>query len=160
MRRSSVAVRRPRRKLIWCTTDQTVTLPGVAPFVSVVDLLAELEVAGTSKLGVTVVRQHHRLESAFNGAQTFTYGIGCMRLTDVGGTQLQPLTNHDVDWMLLDRWQPSFSGAAADGQSYRAIDLRSKRRVDEMGQTLVLAMQGSILSLTFQLWSRVLVALP
>ena len=160
------AVRRPRRTLVWATTDQSVNIP--AGQISNVNLLALLSVAGSSLLGCTVMRTHVRLMgsslSGFASTDLLRVGIIVGRTSDVGinvAGQQDP-SNPELDWRYLDRWTPSSSGAAVDTtQNWPMIDLRSRAKVGELNQAYILATSHSAAAARIvQIWARTLLALP
>jgi hypothetical protein len=160
--RSTRSVRGARRKLVWATTAQNFTIAAGAR--TTVDLLASLEVAGASTLGVTVMRTHSRIYVS-NWATVndeVVYGFIIARDTDIGAA-LGPNANADteLDWMLWSALFPTSSAAAVDVTSMTDIDLRAKRKMEEMGQRYALCVTNiSAASKTFSLIQRTLVALP
>src|SRR6267154_4423027 len=99
-RRSTGAVRRPRRQLVWATLDQTVPIGFGAH--NNLDLLAALEVAGSSRLGCTIMRTIVRLE--VGGAAVATdgtiWGLVVGRTLDIGaGVGPNPNADLELDWM-------------------------------------------------------------
>ena len=160
--RSTRSVRSARRKLIWATTAQNVTIAAGAH--TTVDLLASIEVAGASTLGITVMRTHCEIYvSNWAGVNDeVVYGFIIARDTDIGAA-LGPNANADteLDWMLWSALFPNGSGAAVDVATTYPIDLRSKRKMEEMGQRYALCMTNiSAASKTFTVICRTLVALP
>ena len=156
------AGRSQRRKLVWATLDQSVTIP--AGQISNVNLLAALSVAGSSLLGVTVGRTHIRIQATTATAGDLVrIGLVIGRATDVGINipgQQDP-ANPELDWMLLDRRAVQGQETNVAGKPCYSYDLRSKRKMQELNQAYVLALQDSgAASSTWQLWARTLVMLP
>jgi len=162
-RRSAGSLRRSsqRRKLVWATSDNSVTIP--AGQISNVNLLSALSVAGSSLLGITIIRTHLRLQMPQSNAEFRRIGLIVGRATDVGinvAGQQDP-SNPELDWMLLDRVGPSWSGATVDSQASMVYDLRAKRKMQELNQAYILALApASAAANTIQIWARTLIALP
>ena len=153
------AARRQRRKLVWATLDQSIAMG--AQQVKIVDLLSQLELAGVSKLGVTVMRVHGRLLFPTGVTQKWEVAIGVNPMTTVGTQLPNPNGDNDIDWMIFDRPMQTFSGATVDADTSYTVDLKSRRKVDEMGQTLTLNLWASAISAgTVEAFFRTLVALP
>jgi len=133
-----------------------------------VDLLAELEVAGASVLGVTIMRTHIRFTTAFANATAaggLTYGLLVDRKLDVGrNVGPNPISEHELDWMLLDKYFPNNSGGLtqATANDVVTIDNRSKRKMQELSQAYLFSilLSGTTDSATPRIWARTLVALP
>ena len=89
------------------------------------------------------------------------WGISVTRASDVGGTEPNPLSNPSVDWMWQERVFATYSGATVDSFVRHPVNIRSKRRVDEVGQTLALSINNQQSVSSVVNWSlRVLVRLP
>jgi hypothetical protein len=151
-----------RRKLVWATSNsgQVATAAGI---VWVSDLLTAFHVGGASTLGATVMRTHMTLQLNPYVAlgDSFTIGIIVGRLSDVAARLPSPAADPEVDWMLLRQGKATYSGAAIDATREIEIDLRAKRKLQELDQTLLLCVlngtaQGSFLAH----YTRVLLALP
>ena len=161
--RAHVARGAARRKLVWATLDQNVVIP--TGTTSDINLLAALAVAGSSLLGVTIMRTHLRISQVATPNATTLYRQGLIvgRLTDVGigvAGQVDP-SNPELDWMYLDRRVADSSGAAANVTQNWFYDVRSKRKMDELNMAYILSQSHtSAGSVTLQLWARTLVALP
>ena len=146
-----------RRKLVWATTGPVNTASIAGGSTVVDDLLGDFRQAGASHLGITVMRTHLHIYPD-NG--TWLLGLVIGRARDDGLT-LDPSLNNDIDWMFLDVHTSNFSGTAADQVTPRAIDLRAKRKMEEMGQSYVIVYKNlDTAAKTFRFFSRVLVALP
>jgi len=127
-----------------------------------INMLANLQVAGASTLGVTVMRTHVALGLLW-GAVTDNWDIGLIvgRLEDVGTAQLDPNANPGEDWMLNTQVFPHSSGATVDAASMYTIDNRSKRKVEELDQTYLIAIHNATAaSHAVQIYARTLVAMP
>jgi hypothetical protein len=153
------AVRSPRRKLVWATFDQTVAMG--ANQVKIVDLLNQFELAGVSKLGCTVMRTHLRMLISTAAISAFEYAIGVNPITTVGTQLPNPNGDNDLDWMIFERRWPEWSGATVNANFEILTDLRSKRKIEEMGQTLTLNLWAPVINAgSFPVFARTLVALP
>jgi hypothetical protein len=154
-----------RRKLVWATTSTSVT--PAANTVTNVDLLSNLKSAGSSVLGVTIMRTHIAIKGAAVALlDTWTYGLIVGRQTDVGvslalGTNMDPLGDNELDWMLNTRWFNQSNGAAVNSNQCWTVDNRSKRKMEEMGMAYIFSVTNdSAAANNFQLYARTLVALP
>jgi hypothetical protein len=126
-----------------------------------VDLLGQFELAGASKLGVTIMRVHATIQFPTAVTQGWEVGIKVDRITDVGTQLPNPNADNDLDWMLFDRPMATFSGATVDAFFNYKIDLKSHRKCQEMGETLIFSTWAAAANAgTVQLFSRTLVALP
>jgi hypothetical protein len=157
-----VHTRTQRRKLVWATTDQNVNIP--AGQISNTNLLATLSVAGSSLLGVTIMRTHlHVLFVGIDPTHLPRIGLVVGRNTDVGinvAGQQDP-SNPELDWMHLDRPIPTASGATIDSVIPYYVDNHSKRKMQELNQAYILAMTNTnAAAQAIQIWARVLIALP
>ncbi len=100
--------------------------------------MAPLEVAGSSTVGITVMRTHARIRIrswSTTVADKANYGFMIGRTDDVGVTN-DLAANTELDWMLYDElWAEWDSGALVAGVSTnRVVDLKSKRRMGELNQ--------------------------
>jgi hypothetical protein len=124
-----------------------------------------MELAGTSKVGTTIMRTHMRVQVPFTLA-TERYEVGLLvgrTSPDVGNTvNPSPNSNNNLDWLLLDTIFPTFSGATVDANREFTIDVRSKRKMEEMGSTYIFCLWHSIAAVTsgVSIFARTLVALP
>ena len=161
-RRSGALSRPQRRKLVWATTNQSVTIASGAH--TTIDLGASLEVAGASTLGVTIMRTHIQwaMSNWATVGDALIYGLIVVRDTDIGaGNGPNPNADPEVDWMLLTQITPVSSGAAVSAADRWTTDNRSKRKMEEMGQKYGLAITNtSAASKTLFVFARVLLALP
>jgi hypothetical protein len=160
-RASFSGVRTERRKLVW-TTSVVANNTIANGVVTATDLLAGLEVAGASVLGITVMRIHAQFSTAFAAVgDRITAGIVVGSSADTGN-QLDPAVLPDLDWMLNRAVFPNSSGATVNAVEPWEIDLRSKRKMQELNQRLFFAWKpatsGGTTSLSAQF--RTLIALP
>jgi hypothetical protein len=164
-RRTTFSNRRSgsRRKLVWATQATGVVPLAVGANVAT-DLLFALHVAGASTLGATVMRTHVSLfvDDWTTDTDRVDFGLIIGRRSDpVAGLPLA--TEDELDWMLLRRLKPQFSGAVPDIGYTTDVDLRAKRKVQELDQTLLLVVGGAsgiAAAMTFEIFSRTLLALP
>ena len=163
--RTAHPVRRQRRKLVWSTIDQSVTM--AAGVGSNVNLLASLSVAGASLLGITVMRTHLDL---WRTGQVSALGDGLRlgliidRVAAVGaGPPAGAVTAADpeADWML---WRHEFAAPTfgpSGGSNYLTYDVKAKRRMQELDQAYLLCLFNAAGgSQTWSIAGRILVALP
>jgi hypothetical protein len=163
-RRSSAHVRGSRRQLVWCTFDQTVAM--AAGVGSNSNLLAGLAVAGSSLLGVTIMRTHLELSviTAVTLGDRLQLGLIVGRTADIGApipagavSPAQP----DDDWMLWrhETAAPTYGSGSANNQLL--YDVKSKRKMQELNQAYVLSMVNDVgVAKTINIQGRVLLALP
>ena len=158
--------RGPRRTSTWVTTDQSLTVAAGAH--SNLDLWSTLEVAGSSALGLTVLRTlvlvHVRNFAAV--ADRLTMGLIIEDKSFVG-TVTDLAANATRDWYWYTGIFPDASGAAitvaktvpANGTP---IDIRAKRKTADLNRTSILAItnQGGVDSHNVDVLVRQLVALP
>jgi len=163
-RRTHAVARSTRRKLVWATTDQVVTM--AAGVGSNVNLLASLSVAGSSLLGVTIMRTHVALypTTALALADKLRVGFLVGRVADVGaGPPAGAPTPADpeLDWMLWRHEAVTPLGFTPGGGDMLDYDIRGRRRMQELNQAYLLCLFNSAGgSKTLQISGRVLVALP
>ena len=161
--RSDRQVRGARRKLVWATTDQSVTL-GVGNS-SNVDLLAGLEVAGSSILGCTIMRTHCELSltTAITLGDRLRVGFVVGRAAEVGAGVVGALTaaTPELDWLLWrhETAAPTFGTESNNNQL--VYDIKAKRKMQELSQAYILALGNSVgASKTMTIQARTLIALP
>jgi hypothetical protein len=158
-RRSAVAVGRrggAKRRHAWCTAGVQTFLTPAATSHSV-DLLANFELAGASTLGCTIVRTHLRIfpDLSATAGEYWQFGLIIGRDTDVGTANPNVNAEPELDWMYDNIVAPF---AETD---WFEVDLRSKRKMTQMGQRYILNFYNSgAASHTFRWFARTLVALP
>ena len=162
--RGSRRVGTARRKLVWSTFDQTLAALAAGAHVNV-NLLAELAVAGSSLLGITIMRTHVRFTTGSTGVVTdgLVYGLVVGRALDVGvGVGPNPNTDHDIDWLLIDRYFPVTTGGGAFTDDTQVIiDNRAKRKMQELQQSYLFSVTNTgATAITPRVFARTLVALP
>jgi hypothetical protein len=157
--------RRSRRQLVWATRDiaaTTLASGSTARF----DLLNNLEVAGASVLGSTVMRVHGALIINWTSSDT-TLGanVGVLPSTTTEIQNVSSQTDLGEDWMYLTICPPALCqettlvGTNLAG-GFR-FDIRAKRRVQELNQRVFYVLQnpGSG-TITHGARFRLLLALP
>jgi len=150
-----------RRKLVWSTFQSSPTLASAGNFAA--DLIADLEVAGASKLGCTVMRTHLIVQVLVGAAVQPTFDWLAIKAADSNEISA-PLSipgQPDLDWALLT-WLPFHStGATIDASQVFTIDLKAKRKIEELGQTWGLFMfNPTTVQQTLVIHARTLLALP
>ncbi|WP_157034563.1 hypothetical protein [Corynebacterium jeddahense] len=161
--RSTLAGRTPRRKMIW--VRDVGASPAATP-TGATDLLTDFRAlnGGAQPLGVTVTRMRGRLAAQVSASPTFltdmTVGAIVLPRTIPAADIPTPVTDLHADWLM---WQPMDGlgqGAASAAGFSVEIDVRSQRKMDEVGETLWLAWEGTGLT-TSLAWSiSTLVKLP
>ena len=129
--------------------------------VKIIDLLAQEELAGASKVGVTILAVNLSMLFPTGVTGAWEYAIGVNPVTTVGTLLPNPNGDNDLDWMIFRRVMPTYSGATADANVREELRLKSRRRCSELGQTLTLNLwAGAISAGSVQVFARTLVALP
>ena len=150
-----------RRKLVWATFDTSISL-GVGPTFNNVDLLSNLRVAGSSVLGCTVIRVRGTVYVDNTGravTAALRWGMIVEDLENVGGV-VNLADNFGRDWALWVSNRPVTAYGAA-GQERQEVDLRAKRKVQELDQSFLFAATNTVgAATTIRPALRVLVALP
>jgi hypothetical protein len=128
----------------------------------VFDLISDLEVAGSSKLGVTIMRTHLYLQTTGLAVSTsWQVGLSITRSQDIGGGAPSPVSAPDIDWMLNSIVYSTFSGATVDANVVTRYDVRSKRKCEEMGDTYAISLvNGGAPTAVASVFARTLLALP
>ena len=159
-RRTSPVRRGGRRQLVWALDDINLAIP--AGGLTNLDLLSQLEVAGSSVLGATVMRTHLVIQHSFAAAtDNLTFGLIIGRKADLGaGLGPNPVSAPGDDWMWLGRVPATASGAAIDVARVVEIDSRSKRKMQELQQAYLLQLfNGNAAISNTRIYCRTLVAL-
>jgi len=164
-RRVQRSVGSVRRKLVWAQTTLTDTAFAVATN-RTTDLLAGFVAAGGSSQGVTVMRIH--CAYSFRSADAQVNGSRLVQGFCIGNDGNDPTTAPHADWLLnKSHYVGQWHGLLAAGTPNAGeIDNRSKRKCDEVGDTLfhsmkyVLGAAGAEDDCSYQGHFRVLLALP
>ena len=141
----------PRRRLVWSRSRNVFV--GVGTSGDGVDLLTQFRSAaeyGAQPIGTTITRVRGRLilqETTATPTNDF-FGLGLV-VEDRNATSAEvpkPFADDHVDWLA---WLP-FARFGQDGITGLAvsweIDVRSQRKLDEVGQTLWLTMDAAVTS--------------
>jgi hypothetical protein len=164
--RSARNANRQRRKLVWADTVLADTAFAVQTN-RTTNLLAGFIAAGGSTQGVTIMRIHTKFATAAVQAAVIGSYLSQGYVVDVTGEN--PNTAPYADWMLNTH---TFAGSGQSGLLTAGAvitgehDIRSKRKCDEIGQSLFHCMlwqpgaTGSETTATFDAHFRVLLALP
>lgn len=182
-RRSSGSARSGRRKLVWL---DALAAQGLATNDNLVlDLLVGGRTAGASVLGATVIRTIVNLYQTSGTAAVpvtrgdqFYWGL-CVTdsndvgLNTVGAPNAHTTTNIDWAWRELDvatvPGGPAIIGATPQASYFgmsnsKVVDVRVKRKVQEMNQTWALVVNqaslGTAGGASWIWWTRTLIALP
>ena len=151
-----------RRRHAWAVQNQSFTIAAGAH--TTVDLLADLEVAGSSTLGLTIIRTHLLLATLNYSALTDNsiFGLIVVRDTDIGaGNGPNPNSDPTLDWMWIAMTFPTASGTTADEVYVERVDAKSKRKMPQLTQRYGCAVVNTAgASKNYQLYARTLVALP
>jgi hypothetical protein len=134
-----------------------------------IDLLAGLEAPGVGIIGGTIGRIHARLAYsvlAADGNPGCSFGLVVWDKTS-GSVKPNPHSDFYVDWMLHNVLSPGVAGPGQAVQSGIAtifgdtIDIRAKRRLHEMNDSLFFALfnEGTSTA-SFSLFVRTLILLP
>jgi len=151
-----------RRKLTWASArGEFADLDTVA---EVIDLLADYKAAGGSTQGITIMRTHIQL-SVQSAAATVGHGafvgliVGTINDTAAQLNGAEPF----LDWMLY-RSCYAFGGSEGTSSSEHVydIDLRAKRKMQEVNQEYYLVLESLIgaTGTNVAYTARTLVALP
>ena len=171
VRRTSSLARRGsgRRKLVWATKTDDFLLTGTYN----ADLLADLRGPGVSVLGCTVIRTHVRFQYIWSSTGTPsssgpTTGLLVENLLEVTA-QAVTVQDSGQDWAYLSKHFPGTGNRNMIGATGLPgavegfeLDLRSKRKVQELGQTwaIVMAVTAPAPSVNVRYYARTLIALP
>jgi len=163
--RHSTSYRRgQRRKLVWAETAQAGTIGQIGGAVSNVDLLAGYRAAGGSTQGITIMRTHISYAVFLHSAAIANDGVALgLVIDDASATTTTLNTSQPYkDWMLLTNKYPGAGSVSGTGYLYNfEIDLKSKRRCQELNQTLWLSQNALTANVTdVSYLVRTLIALP
>ena len=129
--------------------------------VGIVDLLSGFELAGTSKVGATIMRIHAELKFPTAVVTEWEYAIGVQPVTTVGTQLPNPNADTSLEWMIFKRVMATYSGATVDANFIEHVDNKSRRRIHQAGETLTLNLWAPAANAgTVDIFARVLLALP
>jgi len=157
---------------VWCRTNGVLSF-AAASSVSSVDLLLNFRnVSGAFTIGTTVMRTHLNLEvfSSVTLADTFSYGVmrGPKTLAGAGIAGCpNPNTDLEEDWAWWDSRvatkTANFPGYWSQGDNSTVIDIRAKRKIDELNTTWLFIANpavSTVVPFQVQVTASVLLALP
>jgi len=162
-----------RRKLIWAQRTAALNMTANNQWF-VVDLLSEYKAAtGASSVGVTVMRTHLKVVPRSPSANdTFWLGLRVDDLDQVTGAVTtnalvaNPHDNPYVDWMWSEKFQidqSNFAGRAGGAYAGAVLDVRSKRRMEEVQEAYLLTVYQDTVGTVakeYDVFCRTLLALP
>jgi hypothetical protein len=96
-------------------------------------------------------------------ADAMVWGLLVCRAADIGLNVVgQASANvHDLDWAISTALFPQSSGAAVSVAQTYPYDVKSRRKVQEMGQRYALCVSNnSAAAKTYDIFARTLIALP
>jgi hypothetical protein len=161
--RHSGQIRSQRRKLVWSTTDQNVSIP--AGNYTNINLLAPLATAGSSLLGITIMRTIYRLAvtSVISNGDAMAVGLIVVKASEIGANvagAASPAAG-ELDWLWLTKYYSTSGSAVSTLESDMEADTKAKRKMQELQQAYSLSILNSVgIAKTVQVWARTLVALP
>jgi len=132
------------------------------------DLLSNLVAAGSSTLGATVMRTHVRIQTHRVGGLSDALFLG-IRVAGRQDVLSDADMSRDEDWALLDLMLAGCGvntvtmglDPTPSGEGFN-IDLRSRRRVEELGQSWFMYLRSNLVGTDYgvSFWARTLIALP
>lgn len=143
IRRSSSRRGTTRRRLIWARYRST-SIAVVAGTAFNVDPLATFETAyGAQLLGCTIMRIRGSITAKMVAGVNAQLTWAC-KVADLPGTTAEAPASTGIndDWFMYESWASVTSTPTAlepSVQLQKEIDVRARRRLDELGQRLVLA---------------------
>jgi len=155
-----------RRKLVWAETGGTLT-PGVAGAGAITDLLAGYRAGGGSTQGITIMRTHIAYSAFLHAAPNAGNGFASGVIVDDTAQTVATMNTSQIykDWMYItNKYSGNSDTAFASGTGFiygGDIDLRSKRKCQELQQTLWMCtdrLTANVIDVAFL--ARVLIALP
>ena len=130
------------------------------------DLLTDFRAinGGAQPLGATITRMRGLLRAVVSAAPTsateIVVGAIVLPRTIPAVDIPNPISDQHADWLM---WQPfdGFMGGAASAAAFSTeVDVRSQRKIDEVGETLWLSWQGTGLVTGLEWELSTLVKLP
>jgi len=143
-RRRRMVAPTPRRKRVWA--DFQLAVAAQAEAVSVPhDLLSDYVTAGGSTQGVTVARTLINITWGINQTHTFLdyFTLGLIKGTTTVADQADLITEAYADWAYVKPMYPGryHSLMTADSANVWEFDVKSQRKIDEIGETWWLSTQ-------------------
>jgi hypothetical protein len=151
-----------KRPTTWSGFEQDITL--ATGGCTCIDFLGDLNVAGSSFVGLTVTRTFMRIDVQNWAAvgDNITGGLLLGRANDIG-TSTAGLTAAitDLSWAWHERLMPSSMGAAVNVAQVYDFDIRAQRRLKDSSERYVICfINNSAASKTFHVSARTLCRLP
>jgi len=161
-----------RRKVIWATSQVSNTQLNPGVNITPIDVLAGLESGGVGIIGGTVVRAH--VWTSFSAADTdaspsFIWGLSMWDKSSLGTSNPNVQTDFYADWLMLREISPGSAqnttpapiNAPTEWLYGAEYDVKSRRRIREMHDTLVMCLgnQGTVAA-NYSWFIRTLVMLP
>ena len=148
-----------RRKLVWAdsqATNQAMPLGGS----NAIDLLSNYRTAGGGTQGVTIIRTHLSLVIASPAGALAGDGmvLGTMVSQAIGGAV--STADAYADWAYFTTLYNVSSGNVRDTETSFMIDIKSKRKCQEVGESYFLAYSATRAASAFSYHARTLLALP
>lgn len=143
-RRRGPALRTQRRKLVWARARVTGSFNSGAPFTPFQDdLLAGFEARyGADPVGLTLARVRGIITATHNtttAGEHITFGIRVGAEGEVPSTEFNPMTNGEyLDWLMYEPLVAVNGTSAAEAYTSRRVDVKAKRKLEELDQTLFL----------------------
>lgn len=166
IRRSSRPSRGPRRKLVWARQGQSPSTTLAFGTAVLIPLLTGFQLAyGADPIGATVRRIRGNI-SMRTGSASFslqaTVGIGVFPQASTSAS-VSPAGSPHLDWMFYRQFfvEPVVTGEFGQVMMYD-IDVRSQRKMEELGEDLIMVIQNTHPSsnLAYAYHTSVLLALP
>ena len=170
-RRRSAAGGSARRRTVWASVAGTHSVPAANGY-DAIDLLAGYKaLVGADTAGVTIARIHLRLIPTAGLTaigNNFVHGIIVSDSNDLGTNVVgapRPAADTHLDWMLWD-WMfndSQGSGLTELDSGQVRIDLKSKRKMHQLNQTLIHTVQvpaSAVFPTVIQVTGRILLMLP
>ena len=160
-----------RRRTVWATTTTTVSVAAANAY-TVADLLSQYRaVVGADTAGATIARAHLRFSITAGMTaigNNLAYGIIVTNPNDEGASVAgapRPAADLHDDWMWWEWRYVDVSGFIANEGAVAQweVDLKGKRKMHQVGQTLAVAVQvpaSAAFPVVIQVTGRILLMLP
>ncbi len=159
-RTSHTMVRGTRRKLVWATGGGSSGSIANGAGVSF-DLVADLQAAGSSILGSTIMRTHLVISTLWGAVAQPAFYVYAVKVSDANETAIALPNFSHLNWAIYKQVYAHSTGATVDACTQEVLDLRAKRKIQEMQENWTLFITNtSGVAQTYNVFSRTLVALP
>jgi len=136
--RSTRFSRGPRRRVTWIESSGTLT--GITAGTNVVSNL----VSGATYIGATIVRTHLEVQMVYAAVgDIHQLGLIVGRDTDSGFNIPDPLSDPQLDWALNKTYYATTEGATVNTNQVQHIDLKSRRKLRQIGDVYVLCLHNA-----------------